>query len=226
MPEPQSNRSDQTAGDASTERMTIAPMLLNGHTETKPRGERRSPLVRAVLIGSLLGLSWIGMQAVHELGHVAAAWASGGTVVRVVVHPLTVSQTVVRPNPRRAIVAWSGPVGGMLLPLAAWGFASWLRFDSTYLWRFFAGFCLVANGAYLGIGSLASLGDAQVLLRHAQPPIALVLLGVLGVVAGLGLWHGESPQFGGRGAAVNPRHAAVLLASWVVVVVALLLAPT
>jgi hypothetical protein len=48
---------------------------------------------QVLLVGSLVPLCWLGMQAVHEFGHVAALWASGGTVAKVVLHPLTISRT-------------------------------------------------------------------------------------------------------------------------------------
>lgn len=35
---------------------------------------------RAIFIGSLLIAAWLWMQIVHELGHVVAAWLTGGTV--------------------------------------------------------------------------------------------------------------------------------------------------
>ena len=38
-----------------------------------------------LLIGTFLPLCWLLMQAVHELGHVAATVATGGTVARAVV---------------------------------------------------------------------------------------------------------------------------------------------
>jgi hypothetical protein len=39
---------------------------------------------QVVLILSTLYGSWLGMQDVHELGHVAAAWLTGGRVSKVV----------------------------------------------------------------------------------------------------------------------------------------------
>lgn len=65
---------------------------------------------------SLLLLSWLGMQAMHELGHIAAAYATGGNVVRVVLHPTAISRTDVSPNPAPLIVAWAGPILGCLFP--------------------------------------------------------------------------------------------------------------
>src|SRR5256885_1670691 len=82
-----------------------------------PRPVRRFHQV--VLISSLLPLSWLGMMAVHEAGHIAAAWLTGGKVVRVVLYPLTISRTDVDPNPNPLAVTWAGPAVGALLPLAA-----------------------------------------------------------------------------------------------------------
>ena len=41
-----------------------------------------------LLISSTLAFSWLGMMAVHELGHVTHLALSGGTVEKVVLHPL------------------------------------------------------------------------------------------------------------------------------------------
>jgi hypothetical protein len=52
-----------------------------------------SRLYQILLIASTLVLSWLGMQAVHELGHVLCAWAGGETARKVVIHPLIISRT-------------------------------------------------------------------------------------------------------------------------------------
>jgi hypothetical protein len=46
---------------------------------------------RGALIAATLIASWLGMQAVHEAGHVLGARLSGGTVTRVALYPLTLS---------------------------------------------------------------------------------------------------------------------------------------
>ena len=45
---------------------------------------------QVVLICSTIYGSWLGMQDVHELGHVGAAWLTGGRVSKVVLYPLTI----------------------------------------------------------------------------------------------------------------------------------------
>jgi hypothetical protein len=87
--------------------------------------------------------------------------------------------------------------------------------------RFFAGFCLVANGAYIGVGALDPVGDAAVMLRHGSPAWSLATFGAVAVAAGLGLWHRQGPHFGlgpaqGR---VDPAAAYACLAVLVLLVV-------
>lgn len=143
-----------------------------------------------IVSGALwLAACWMLMQAVHELGHVLAAWATGGTVERVVLHPLAISRTEVRPNPRPLVVAWAGPVVGAALPLAVAGLGRRSNCRCRRYADFFAGFALVANGAYIGVGLLAGVGDAGDMLRHGSPPWLLVAFGLACVAEGLWIWH-------------------------------------
>ncbi len=145
-----------------------------------------------VLIGSLLPLSWLAMMVVHEFGHVLGAWLTGGTVAKVVALPLTISRTELSDNPHPLFVAWAGPVGGVLLPLATLAVAHFCRMPGTYLLRFFTGFCLIANGAYIGVGAFEGVGD----VRHGAAMWQLWTYGVLAAPFGLLLWHKQGPHFG------------------------------
>ena len=159
-------------------------------------------LGQAILIGSFLPLCWLGMMIVHEAGHVAGAMLSGGTVNRVVLHPLAISRTDVDPNPVPWFVVWAGPILGCLLPLCGWWLCEIRRWKFAYLSRCFAGFCLVSNGAYIGIGSLEQIGDAGDMLRSGSSSWCLWLFGAITVPAGFALWHGLGHHFGlgaGRG---------------------------
>jgi hypothetical protein len=149
-----------------------------------------------VLIGSLLPMSWLAMMVVHEFGHVLGAWLTGATVAKVVAHPLTISRTELSDNPHPLFVAWAGPVGGVLLPLAALALAHFCRMPGTYLLRFFTGFCLIANGAYIGVGAFEGVGDAGDLLRHGAAMWQLWTFGVLTAPLGLLLWHTQGVHFG------------------------------
>jgi len=162
-----------------------------------------------VLVVSALIFSWLAMQAVHEAGHVLHAWASGGTVTRVLLDPLEISRTNVSPNPHPQFVAWGGPIWGAVLPACAWFGLRAASFPRAWLARFFAGFCLVANGAYLLGGSLYPVGDADVLLREGAPRWTLAACGIVAAAAGLWLWNGIGVHFGlTRGAPAIDKRAA------------------
>ena len=136
------------------------------------------------------------MMAVHEMGHVVGAIATGGTVEKVILHPLAISRTDLSDNPRPLVVVWAGPILGTLLPLALAFAARIAEFPWTYLMRFFAGFCLIANGCYIGAGSFGGVGDAGDLLRHGSPAWSLWVFGAIGLPLGLYLWNGLGPSFG------------------------------
>ena len=197
------------------DRLAPPSMLPNGNTPTAPHMSGSDRMAQVMLIGSLLGLCWLGMQAVHEAGHAAAAWLTGAQEVRVTLHPLTISRTDVRPNPRPLIVAWSGPVVGVLGPVLLWLAGARFIPGIAYLLRFYAGFCLVANGAYLGAGLIAPVGDAATLRQLGTSAWPLALFGAVCVPCGLALWHGEGSHFGSRGRTVDRRHALAMLTLFV-----------
>jgi hypothetical protein len=136
------------------------------------------------------------MQAVHESGHVLGAWFTGGRVQKVVLHPLTISRTDVSPNPSPLVEVWLGSVWGAVGPLLIW-ITTWMWFKPFVAWlRFFAGFCLIANGCYLGYGIIEPIGDADELLKLGTPRWQFGLFSLLTVPLGFRLWHGLGPEFG------------------------------
>jgi hypothetical protein len=151
---------------------------------------------QVLLIGTFLPLCWLGMMAAHELGHVVGILATGGTVAKVVLQPLVISRTDAAVNPSPLLVVWAGPFGGVFLPLAVAMIARIGRFPWTYLIRFFAGFCLIVNGCYIGVGSFGGVGDAGDMLRHGSPIWTLWLFGLLTMPVGLYFWNGLGPNFG------------------------------
>lgn len=157
--------------------------------------DARAP--RIAFWAAFVPLCWLLMMVLHELGHVLGAWLSGGTVERVVLHPLAISRTDLAANPQPALVAWAGPLLGVLLPVLGW--AAWraAHARSAPPSRWFAGFCAVANGAYLGIGSLTGDGDAGDLLREGAAVWQLTAFGIVALAAGLWLWHGLGRSLSG-----------------------------
>lgn len=161
--------------------------------------ETRCAISRLITLLFLIGLglvSWLGMQIVHEFGHVLAAWSTGGTVVKVILHPLHISETVVQPKPFPRLVIWAGPLLGCLLPGLFW--IPWRR-QQTLLeacLRFFTGFCLIANGAYLGMAWLLPVGDALDLVHLGTSKWQLGLFGAMTFPLGLWCWNGLGARLG------------------------------
>jgi hypothetical protein len=149
-----------------------------------------------ILIGSCVLGSWLLMQAVHESGHVLGASLTGGRVGRVVLYPLTISRTDLIDNPSPLIVVWAGPIMGVVVPMLICLIATSARLRNAFVARFFAGFCLVANGLYIGVGSFGHVGDCGDMLRHGSPTWQLWLFGIVTVPVGLWLWHGQGSNFG------------------------------
>lgn len=158
-------------------------------------------LPQVLLIVTFIGFSWLAMQVVHEAGHVLVARLTGAEVTKVALHPLIMSRTDVAENPHPLAVVWGGPVVGSLLPLLLFALAAALRLPGVYLLRFFAGFCLIANGVYIGIGHfLAEGADPWVMMENGSPRWLLVLFGAVAFPLGLYLWHRQGPHFGLGGA--------------------------
>jgi hypothetical protein len=175
-----------------------------------------------LIVSTILG-SWLGMQAVHETGHALAAVLTGGRVAKVVLHPLTISRTDLAVNPHPLIVAWAGPVTGVLLPLALWGIVAALHMPGAFVLRFFAGFCLIANGAYIGVGSFEKIGDCGQLLQNGAALWQLCLFGAVTIPAGMWLWHKQGPHFG-FGSARGEVRASIAWASLAGCILLLILA--
>lgn len=140
--------------------------------------------------GSVVALSWLAMMAVHELGHALGAVVTGGEVQRIVLHPLAISRTDVLPNPHPGVVVWFGPIVGCVLPLVLFAMIP-RRFDvPRKVAGFFAGFCLIANGAYIAFGSLSHVGDCREMYRTGTPYWAMFGFGAVALSAGFTVWHG------------------------------------
>ena len=151
---------------------------------------------QAILVLSTLLGSWLGMQAAHELGHILGAVLTGGKITAVVLHPLSISRTEVVDDPHPLLVVWAGPFVGVVLPLILWGLLAVIGVPGAFLARFFAGFCLVANGAYLGFGSFVRAGDCAEMLRQGSSVLALWSFGSVAVPLGFWLWSGQGTNFG------------------------------
>jgi len=175
---------------------------------------------RATYNLAIILLSWLLMQVVHEAGHVLAGLCVGDRIERVVLHPLTISRTELSPGRNLLLTTAAGPVFGSLVPLLLWLLGHACRLPSCAWLRFFAGFCLIANGAYLGVAIVEPVGDAELLLLLGTPAWVLFAFGVVTIPAGLMLWHRLSPEFGWgtKARAITGREAASVLAVLLLVV--------
>lgn len=165
-------------------------------TVYNPAMRVRCRLSSFVLLLATAAASWYGFMLIHELGHVLAAWLSGGRVARVVLSPLAFSRTDMERNPHALFVAAAGAAWGSLFPLASWLVARAGRLPLAFLLRAFAGFCLLANGAYLASAAIMPAGDAEDMLRLGASLWAVVTPGIAACVGGLTLWNGLGPHFG------------------------------
>jgi hypothetical protein len=154
---------------------------------------------QALLILSTAALSWLLMLAAHESGHVLFGWLTGAQLAAVHLPLFGISRTDFAVNPHPLPVAWGGPVWGCALPLAV--LAASRCFTSKWqidLLAWFAGFCLITNGAYLFGGAiLTGRGDdGGVILQSGGLRWQLIAFGVVAIAAGLYVWNGLGPCFG------------------------------
>ena len=174
---------------------------------------------RWILAAAIGPLCWLGMMAVHEFGHVLGAWLSGAKVERLVLNPLGFSRTDVVGGQWPRLVIWMGPVIGTAIPALLWLVAH--RSRTAYVFRFFAGVCLISNGVYFASVFVQPIGDTADLLRAGESPWLMILFGLPCIAAGLACWSGLAPSFGfGKEAKeVSPRVALGVLTLLVVIVV-------
>lgn len=176
---------------------------------------------RAVLLAAILPVCWLGMMAVHELGHVLAAWLAGAKVHRVVLPLFSFSRTDVGHSEWQRAIIWAGPAVGVGLPILMWLVAWMMKWEVAFVLRFFAGFCLIANGAYIGFGWIDSIGDAGELRAAGESTAVMTVVGILAVVTGLMMWSGLSGAFG---FGANRQHVSQRVAMGVLAALVLLIA--
>lgn len=182
--------------------------------------------MRAATILLTLIASWYGMMLVHELGHVLAAFVTGSRIDAVRVPFFGLSQTEIATYKHPIVVIVMGPVVGVLLPLAAWlvirmrPLARRIGPAAVVLSRFFAGFCLVANGGYLASGLVSPVGDVADLAALGEPMWLVGGVGLAMAAVGLAVWNGLGPAFG-LGVSAHPCDRALFRAAYAAAIVVL-----
>ena len=89
-----------------------------------------------------------------------------------------------------------GPVIGALLPAIVFIAAKACNLPVLFLFRFFAGFCLVTNGTYIAFGPGNGVLDTGLMLSHGSARWQMAAFGLVAIVSGLLLWHGQGDHFG------------------------------
>jgi hypothetical protein len=134
-------------------------------------------------------LAWVTMTTTHELGHVIGALLTGGHICEVRLTPWTISSTLVDPNPHPGTVVWSGPLIGCLIPAGVAGVRFSSNIATKLLLRWLAGFCLIANGAYIAFGSFEGIGDCRAMYQTGTSQITMLLFGTAAILSGMLIWH-------------------------------------
>lgn len=156
----------------------------------------RQAWLRVIYWTSLIAMVWWQMQTVHELGHILAALSLNEQIAEINLHPLQLSHTLLESHHYSTIFLWSGPLFGVLLPFALWQLSCFYKRDWSHVLRFYAGFCLIANGAYLGSAAISAVGDAKDLLNQRVPDYYLFTFGAITIPVGFWLWNGQGAKFG------------------------------
>jgi len=161
-------------------------------TGDAPRGRTRRTwtCARVAFVLALLAYAWLHFEWTHEAGHVVGAIATGGRVQRVVLHPAALSRTDVSPNPAPLAEVWAGPALGCVFGALASVWAWCLPRVGPVAGRTIAGFVLLANGVYIGLGPIVPAGDTEVMRTLGTPAWAMTLFGVLACAGGAWLWRG------------------------------------
>jgi len=141
----------------------------------------------------LVVVSWYGMMAVHEAGHCIGALVTGAAVHAVELPLVGFSRTEFSGGSSPLLVVWAGPVLGAILPLLLLALVGRAGRRAKHALLFFVGFCLLANGAYIGLGAFSGAGDCRQMLQYGSPMALLLAFGIASSAAGLCAWHRMGP---------------------------------
>jgi len=141
-------------------------------------------------------LSWYGMMAVHEAGHCLGAVATGARIEAVEIPLAGFSRTDFSGGSCPLLVVWAGPVLGAILPVALLALLPVVGPRTKHVLFSFVGFCLLANGAYIGLGALSGAGDCRQLAQYGSPSWTMLAFGGAASALGLYAWHRMGPLRG------------------------------
>jgi len=143
-------------------------------------------LKKSLMLLGAFAFGYNAAHAIHELGHALAAWATGGSVTRVMLHPFSWSKILYgEPSACPLLVEWAGAAFAsacgllLLVVIRAWRGAWTLPLAMT-------GLCtLMVNGIYLTVDCLfLAGGDATSIVLYGTPRFFVLLAGVSLIVVG------------------------------------------
>jgi hypothetical protein len=144
-------------------------------------------MIRTVLLLSgAFSFAYPLSTCLHEAGHVAAAWATGGVVREFVVHPFSSSHVEIEPDPAPLVTHAAGVLLGPALALVAALLCPRRAPSPVPLLLGLTATCaLAASGIYAVVGTVLDEGDPATLIRLGWPAAWLVGGGTVGLCAGL-----------------------------------------
>ena len=138
-------------------------------------------------------LSWYGMMAIHEAGHCFGALATGAKIDAVQIPIAGFSRTDFSESRSPLLVVWAGPLLGAVMPALLLALLGVVTRRIKHVLLFFVGFCLLANGAYIGLGAFSGAGDCRQLARSGCPTWLMAAFGIASSGSGLLAWHKMGP---------------------------------
>ncbi|MCP4177698.1 MAG: hypothetical protein GY756_08020 [bacterium] len=137
-------------------------------------------------------ISWWPMMVIHEFGHIISVLIFGGKINKLILYSWKFTYTIRSGSLHPLIDLWAGPVIGVLIPLIFYLIARKLRVG--FFWGMFSGFCLIANGIYIGIGWINKIGDTKEMINLGSPIYFMLIFSIVCTVSGLFIWHIEIKQ--------------------------------
>jgi hypothetical protein len=167
-------------------------------TDTEYEGRIGLGLRKSLLLLGSFSIGYNIAMALHELGHVLAMWATGGSVTRITLSPFYKSFTYFGSDPTFPLVtAWAGVLFGSTIGLLC--LVCFWRWRSPWILAIMmTGLCAIAvNGLYLTIdAALLAGGDATDIIDSGTPRLFVLLVGVSLIVLGLTIGYLLLPRMG------------------------------
>lgn len=153
----------------------------------------RGKIYKIIVWFVIIILSWYGMMAVHEAGHCLGALIAGAKIEAVKIPIADFSRTDFSGGRNTLLVIAAGPLLGAILPMTLLLILRAVKDRIKNAIMFFVGFCLLANGTYIGLGAFLRAGDCRQLIQQGVPIWQLIVFGLVSSGAGLFIWHCMGP---------------------------------